>query len=116
MGTNPSDTSATDGDISPDQQAAIAMSKTTAKDRIVSERNETLLAGLIGDARSPYTSKFLYTFYDNLGLSYWLIFFASIVLFILIIVLHLPDWLMDVAGIGLALLVVSRFIAKYLKQ
>ena len=115
MNTKTSEPSAPHRDLSPEQQAAIAMSDATAKDRVASERNETILAGIIGDAQNPHTAKYLYTFFDNLGLSYWLIFFAGIVLCILIIVLHLPDWFIDVAVIVLALLVVSRFIAKHLK-
>lgn len=114
MDPKPADTD-NDG-LSADQEAAVAMSAATIEDRNIAERNETIVAGLVGDARSPYTSKYLDTFFDNLGLSYWSLFFLSISLFIAVEFLHLPDWLFDVAAGLLGLIVIYKFFTRYIRK
>lgn len=102
--------------LSPHAQAAVTLSNQKAQDAEDRLRRETTLAGLVGDARNPYTAPYIERFYSNLGLSYWKITIGLIAINLVVYYLGLPDFLWQacawISGIYVFWVYLDRFWIK----
>jgi hypothetical protein len=100
--------------LSPDLQAAIAMSNDKAAETERQLRQETVIKGVLGRPDTPYTSGYLDTALSNIGLSYWKIFFILAAIFATAIYFHLPPVLIDLAKYAVGAYVLYAFADRFI--
>ena len=114
---SPTPKNSSDSALSPDQQAAVAMSNATAEDTETKLRNETIVAGVVGNEMGGgIYSQYAEKFYNNLGTSWWEIAGIGFGLYLLLSFAKAPGWTFDllyvVIGVYVMWLFVSRFVIK----